>query len=570
MRFLLAFLCFLPTTILAQDTLCSELEIDLDGDLLIGAGDILVLLGSYGSNLDVDGDMIPDCIDDCVGGYDTCGVCNGPGPQVLAIDTIVISYDSLFVEASGEWQVFELERDTILHLVCENPGCTDSLAINFDPYATEDGSCVYEETDCTVQFMMFDTNGNGWDGTTYTLTNSEGAVLASGSLDDAQFGAGAEGSQGYDLFCLPFNGCYTLELTGGSFPGEKEWQIIDYNTGGVLYDQTNNNGYGVFDVNQPGVICGCTNSDAINYDAEATDDGSCVFCDNGQLGLYLTLQDDFGTGWSPGNDYYVVSEETGDTVLTGTLAPGPTTATAINCLDIGCYTFSTGAIFTSEGWGIADNLGNQYAPLTYGPTNGYPIAFGGMDVTDCAFPGCTDSQANNYNISASVDDSTCDFPPPNDSYVNAQAIACDLILTGSLQNANGDEYNGTTVLGNGISNSGAIWYEFNADQDYQVTFNTCASADADNGVTDTDVIVFAVGTDGSLTAIATNDDSGIAGCGSGTTGTFNSIVSINAEQGNNYLVRVGHYSSFSSQTGIAIEANCAPIVSGGMDPAYAE
>ena len=76
------------------------------------------------------------------------------------------------------------------------------------------------------------------------LTNSEGAVLALGSLDDAQFGAGAEGSQGYDLFCLPFNGCYTLELTGGSFPGEKEWQIIDYNTGGVLYDQTNNNGYG--------------------------------------------------------------------------------------------------------------------------------------------------------------------------------------------------------------------------------------------------------------------------------------------------------------------------------------
>ena len=82
-----------------------------------------------------------------------------------------------------------------------------------------------------------------------------------------------------------------------------------------------------------------------------TDDGSCVFCDNGQLGLYLTLQDDFGTGWSPGNDYHVVSEETGDTVLTGTLAPGPTTATAINCLDIGCYTFSTGAIFNVGGVG---------------------------------------------------------------------------------------------------------------------------------------------------------------------------------------------------------------------------
>ena len=49
----------------------------------------------------------------------------------------------------------------------------------------------------------------------------------------------------------------------------------------------------------------------------------------------------------------------------------------------------------------------------------------------------------------------------------------------------------------------------------------------------------------------------MAGCGAGTTGTFNSIVSINAEQGNNYFVRVGTYSSFTTQTGIVIEATCA-------------
>ena len=274
------------------------------------------------------------------------------------------------------------------------------------------------------------------------------------------------------------------------------------------------------------------------------------------------LQDDFGTGWSPGNDYYVVDEETGDTVLTGTMAPGPTTTEVINCLDIGCYTFSTGAIFGTEGWAIADNLGNVYAPLTYGQANAYPVAFGGTDVTDCAFPGCTDPQANNYNISASVDDGSCQFPPDNDNPETAQAIACDLILTGTLENANGDEYNGTSVLGNSISDNAAIWYEFNADQDYQVTFNTCASADVDNGVTDTDVIVFIENADGTLTAIATNDDSGVPGCGFGTTGTFNSIVSINAEQGNNYFVRVGTYSSFTTQTGIVIEATCASCPDG--------
>ena len=589
-------------------------------------------------------------------------------------------------------------------LTDETCGCTDVEALNYSGDATvDDGSCVFPSCDnpddLLAQFMMFDTFGDGWDGATYTLSNQAGEILNSGSLDDALFTV-EPGAQGYDFFCLSTSECYVLEISGGIYPGEKEWQIIDYNTGTILYDFTANDGFGVFGVASGSVVCGCTDSNAFNYNANATaddgscfspscvgnadstsyilhlnhdiylfwgnnaayiydpstgdtllsagynndlytpdfegsvvdgywefcipndaclsfsggggspagqplwyimdfagniihdgglgvydigfgadeatclsgctlpaainynadatiDDGSCVVCDNGQLGFYLTLQDDFGTGWSPGNDYYLVSEETGDTVFTGTMDPGPTTTEVINCLEIGCYTFSTGAIFTTEGWGIEDNLGNVYADLIYGSTDGYPVAFGGTDVTDCAFPGCPDPLANNYNISASVDDGSCEFPPANDNPGDAQAIACDLILTGSLANSNGDEYSGTTVLGNAISASGAIWYEFNADQDYQVTFNTCASADVDNGVTDTDVIVFAVGTDGSLTAIATNDDSGVAGCGSGTTGSFNSIVSINATQGNNYLLRVGHYSGASTQTGIVVEATCA-------------
>ena len=589
-------------------------------------------------------------------------------------------------------------------LTAEVCGCTDVEALNFDGNATvDDGSCVFPSCDnpddVLAQFMMYDTFGDGWDGASYTLSNQAGEILNSGSLDDALFTVDP-GAQGYDFFCLSTTECYVLEISGGIYPGEKEWQIIDYNTGSILYDFTANDGFGIFGVATGGVVCGCTDSNAFNYDASATaddgscfspscvgnpdstsyilhlnhdtylfwgnnaayiidpatqdtllsagynndlyspdfegsvvdgywefcipndaclqfsggggspagqplwyimdfagnilhdgslgvydigfgadestclsgctlpaainynpdatiDDNSCVVCDNGQLGFYLTLQDDFGTGWSTGNDYYLVSEETGDTVYTGTMDPGPTTEEVVNCLDIGCYTFSTGAIFTTEGWAISDNLGNEYAALTYGAADGFPVAFGGTDVTDCAFPGCTDPLANNYNISASVDDNTCEFPPANDNASDAQAIACELILTGSLANSNGDEYSGTTVLGNAISASGAIWYEFNADNDYQVTFNTCASADVDNGVTDTDVIVFSVGTDGTLTPIATNDDSGIAGCGSGTTGSFNSIVSINALQGNSYLVRVGHYSGASTQTGIVIEANCA-------------
>ncbi|MDB4787205.1 hypothetical protein OAG26_00700 [Flavobacteriales bacterium] len=594
-------------------------------------------------------------------------------------------------------------------LTAEVCGCTDVEALNYDGNATiDDGSCVFPSCenpdDVLAQFMMYDTFGDGWDGASYTLSNQAGDILNSGSLDNALFTVEPD-AQGYDFFCLSTTECYVLEISGGIFPGEKEWQIIDYNTGQILYDFTANDGFGVFGVATGDVTCGCTDVNAFNYDEAATaddgscfspscvgnpdstsyilylnhdaylfwgnnaayiydpatgdtllsagynndlytpdfeatvvdaywefcipndaclnfsggggspafaplwyildfdgnvihdgtlgvydigfgsstatcvsgctlpaainynpdatiDDGSCVVCDNGQLGFYLTLQDDFASGWSTGNDYYLVSEETGDTVYTGTMAAGPTTELIVNCLDIGCYTFSTGSIFTTEGWAISDNLGNEYAALTYGPTEGYPVAFGGTDVTDCAFPGCTDELANNYNISASVDDNTCEFPPANDNPETAQAIACGLILTGTLENANSDEYGGTTILGNGLQTNGAIWYEFNADQDYQVTFNTCASADVDNGVTDTDVVVFSVGTDGALTAIATNDDSGVAGCGSGTTGTFNSIVSINAEQGNNYLVRVSTFSGTTTQTGIVLEAACAACPDG--------
>ena len=139
-RILLVLLLTLPAILAAQETACTPF--DNNGDNVVGIGDLIDLLARFGdSDLDVDG--IWDSVDDCVGAYDTCGVCNGPGPQVLAIDTIVITYDSIYVEAIDDWLTYELSRDTLLHLVCENPGCTDPVADNYDPYAEEGGLCTY-------------------------------------------------------------------------------------------------------------------------------------------------------------------------------------------------------------------------------------------------------------------------------------------------------------------------------------------------------------------------------------------------------------------------------------------
>ena len=94
-------------------------------------------------------------------------------------------------------------------LACAVYGCTDSTATNYDASAnTDDGSCVYPCLDNEVAVDMFDSWGDGWNGATYTVTDANGTVMASGGL--------TSGSSGTDAICLP-DGCYDISVGGGSY-----------------------------------------------------------------------------------------------------------------------------------------------------------------------------------------------------------------------------------------------------------------------------------------------------------------------------------------------------------------
>ncbi|GIS08348.1 MAG: hypothetical protein CM15mP112_04600 [Flavobacteriales bacterium] len=86
-------------------------------------------------------------------------------------------------------------------------GCTDPIAVNYDPNATnDDGSCAY----CTDNFFtlnMYDSFGDGWNGNVFTMTDTNGVALVSATL--------ATGSFGSQTVCLP-DGCYPISCDGGA------------------------------------------------------------------------------------------------------------------------------------------------------------------------------------------------------------------------------------------------------------------------------------------------------------------------------------------------------------------
>ena len=244
--------------LLALLSVFEEADADMDGifdsmDDCIGTYDACGICN--GTGVDADADGVCDDVDPCVGALDVCGVCNGPGSTVPVIDEIVFVTDSIYVPPIQQWYVFSYAVDTLYTYVCPVQGCTDANAANFNPLAViEDGSCSYGPAQCGGESTVT------FDGHTYALVgigtqcwfkenlrsdNYRNGDAIPGDLTNSQWtstGSGAQAAYHNDPVNLAtygrlynwyaVNDARGLCPVGFHVPTDNEWTVLENALGG--------------------------------------------------------------------------------------------------------------------------------------------------------------------------------------------------------------------------------------------------------------------------------------------------------------------------------------------------
>ena len=229
-------------------------------------------------------------------------------------------------------------------------GCTDTTAYNYDPTATtDDGSCIYE---CLCDDIYEPVCGYDYTTGTYQTFNNI-----------------CEAECAQSIFI---------------YEGDCEAQQVE----------------------------GCTDSEALNYNVDATaDDGSCIYevdCGNPNLMVIATLYTEM---WGTEVSYTISNSE--DIIAQGQGVANHDSTSTFFCLadTTDCLTLQLFDSF-GDGWNGASltiSLINQN--LTIGT---YTLEAGnsqvlviGSNCEESTITGCTDPSASNYNELAIVDDGTC-------------------------------------------------------------------------------------------------------------------------------------------------------------------
>ena len=226
-------------------------------------GNQLDALGDCGGTCleDVDADGVCDDVDDCVGSFDACGVCNGPGPIYECGCTDIpegdCDCDGNVLDACGD---------------CGGDGyagCTDPEASNYDAEACDPGAI--SGIDISVA------EGADYTGITWSIF----LVEATPPNTFVQ-----QGALPFDEFIQLDAGSYELILFAPSEQAIEALQMDVLVAGAdapVLPLVAGGNAFFYFDIDPVLNLCqydGCTDPLACNFDPDANnDDGSCLQLD---------------------------------------------------------------------------------------------------------------------------------------------------------------------------------------------------------------------------------------------------------------------------------------------------
>ena len=222
---------------------------DCDGSVLDAIG---VCGGDCSSDSDADG--ICDDVDDCVGAYDECGICNGPG-AVYACGCADAPEGFCDCDGNVEDVCGECGGDGYL-------GCTDPGACNYDSGACgEDGSCQYQTcAGCT------DPMACNYDA---SASIEDGSCL---ELDECGV-CGGDGIPEGDCDCQGnvLDGCGVCAGDNSSCTGCTYDVACNYDPEALFLDIAQCDF---------GTCGGCTDITACNYNPTVGyDDGSCDWCE---------------------------------------------------------------------------------------------------------------------------------------------------------------------------------------------------------------------------------------------------------------------------------------------------
>ncbi|MDB2362781.1 hypothetical protein N9V65_04975, partial [Flavobacteriales bacterium] len=338
--------------------------------------------------------------------------------------------------------------------------------------------------------------GNCLQGVAVVYTPGSYAIENSFTIADCDGNVVAEMYSGADGFneCVVLPETYTVTLEdsygdgwnqGSLTIGDDVYTILDVN-GESTTNVFTTFPEGLFQLNNMGCPIGCTNPLANNYDAaNVIDDGSCVFCIDGEEVSELpeaTLPDDIititiatGSQWSSEISWELYNDETEEFIIssTQTYANNETYVKTTGCLPAACY-----KLVTYDDWGdgwngngtftVTNQFGEILVPSTVmGPNsginteaemgNGYadPIqelsTYFSIGDASCNTFGCTDPAASNYDADASVDDGSCITCPDGE---------VDVTFSFNQENILTDEvfvYNETDTVFSVVSNELSFW-----------------------------------------------------------------------------------------------------------------